>query len=208
MAGQFERGSIGWRTIPINPPPPLPRMETLLGALLALVPLDRLPRTGWLQRGVAVPESVAGHTLGAAHLALALAPRVEPPLDVDRVVALAVVHDVPEASLGDIPRTGALALPGGAKREGERRAADLLLGPLGGVARARYEEFDREKTRESRLAHLCDTLQLGVRLLAYERAGQRGLEEFWSTIEALDCAEFEAAASFREALLAGRRARG
>ena len=176
-------------------------MRDILRALLALVPLDRLPRTGWIQRGVATPESIAGHTLGAAHLALTLAPRVEPPLDVDRVVALAVVHDVPEASLGDIPRSGAEALPEGAKRAGERRAAEALLGPLGEAARARYEEFDLGETREARLAALCDKLQLGVRLLAYERAGQRGLEEFWGTLRALDCTEFPPADLFRAALL-------
>ncbi len=181
-------------------------METLLRALLALVPLDRLPRTGWIQRGVASPESIAGHALGAAHLALGLAPRVEPPLDVDRVVALAVIHDAPEASLGDIPRSGSRALPEGAKREGERRAAELLLTPLGETARERYEEFDLGETREARLAYLCDRLQLGVRLLAYERAGQRGLEEFWGTIEGLDCSEFPPAEALRGALLdAGRR---
>ena len=71
-------------------------LRATLDALLALVPLESLPRTGWIQRGVATPESIAGHVLGTGFVALALAPRVEPPLDVDRVVSLCAVHDAPD----------------------------------------------------------------------------------------------------------------
>ena len=70
--------------------------EGVLASLLALGPLDALHRTGWVLRGVPRPESVAGHILGVAHMALALAPRVQPPLDLGRVLAMAVLHDAPE----------------------------------------------------------------------------------------------------------------
>ena len=42
-------------------------------------------------------------------------------------------------------------------------------------------------------------------LLAYLRAGSRGLEEFTGGLEALDCAEFQPAEDLRRALLAGAR---
>ncbi|MCB9914680.1 MAG: HD domain-containing protein [Planctomycetes bacterium] len=176
--------------------------QSPLDALLALVPLEALPRTGWIQRGVPAPESVAAHVLGTAWVALALAPRVTPPLDVDRVVALCAVHDAPEALLGDLPRSGARLLPAGAKRAAEERAAELLLGPLSPAALERHREALALDTREARLAKLCDGLQLGVRLLAYRRAGQRGLDEFVATVAALDCAEFEPAAALQRELLA------
>lgn len=173
-----------------------------LQALLALVPLDRLPRTGWLQRGVPVPESVAGHTLGVAQVALALAPREEPPLDVDRVVALCLVHDAPEALTGDLPRSGSRHLPAGAKAGAERAAAEELLEPLHPLALARWREYAAGETREARFARLCDRLQLGVRLLAYLRAGQRGLDDFLATVRGADAGEFPAAAAFHGELLA------
>lgn len=176
-------------------------MENTLRALLALIPLESLPRTGWIQCGIATPEPVAGHLLGAAYLALALAPQVDPPLDVDRVVALALVHDAPEALTGDIPRSGSVLLPEGAKREAEAGAADLVLGGLHEVARGRFEEYERAETREARLARLCDRLQLGLRLLAYTRSGRRGLEDFRGTLEELDASEFRPAEAFRRALL-------
>ena len=70
---------------------------------MQLATLDRLPRTGWALRGVPAPESIAGHALAVAHLVLTLAPEVEPPLRLDRALAMALVHDAPEAWTGDLP---------------------------------------------------------------------------------------------------------
>ena len=72
-----------------------------LEPLLHLLPLDRLPRTGWLLAGISAPESVAAHSLGTALVALSLGPAVRPELNVDRAIALALVHDAPEALLSD-----------------------------------------------------------------------------------------------------------
>lgn len=180
-------------------------MEDALRSLLRLLPLDRLPRTGWLLHGVPDPESVAGHTLGAAFCALALAPRVEPPLDVDRVVALCVVHDAPEAESGDLPRAASRALPEGAKAEMEGTLARGLLRYLSPTALERFYEYSGTATREARLARLCDKLQLGVRLLAYRNSGQKGLEEFSEGLKTLDCREFPPAEELRLALLEALR---
>ncbi len=174
---------------------------TKLEALTALLPLDRLPRTGWILRGVAAPESVAGHSFGTALVALALGPDVAPPLDVDRAVSLALVHDTPEVLLGDIPKAGSELLPPGAKRAAEALALGQVLGPLSAFAQVRGAEFQAGETREARFARLCDKLQLGVRLVGYLRAGQRGLEEFRTGLEALDCAEFEPCEALRIEIL-------
>jgi putative hydrolase of HD superfamily len=176
-------------------------MSDLLEALLALVPLESLPRTGWVQHGITAPESVAGHVLGVGFVALALAPKVTPPVDVDRVVALTTVHDAPEALLGDLPRAASELLPAGAKAAAEVGAAERLLGPLSGVAADRYREAVELKTREARLAKLCDRLQLGVRLLAYHRAGWLGLGSFLGTLAELDCSEFPPAVQLQKDLL-------
>jgi hypothetical protein len=49
---------------------------------------------------------------------------------------------------------------------------------------------------------VCDRLQLGLRLLAYRRAGHTRLDEFRATIAALDCSEFPPAAALRDEILA------
>ncbi len=183
-------------------------MKDCLNALLRLIALDHLPRTGWIQHGVLQPESIAGHALGTVHLALALAPRVDPALDVDRVAALCALHDSPEAQTGDLPRPASQALPAGAKREMEAAAADTLLTPLSPTARARFEEYEASETREARLAHLCDGLQLAIRLLAYREAGQGGLDDFMPGVQALDCSEFPPAEELHRAILARLHAKG
>jgi putative hydrolase of HD superfamily len=175
--------------------------DTLLDSLLALLPLGRLPRTGWIQHGVPDPESIAAHAVGIAHVVLGLGPRVEPPLDVDRATVLALIHDAPEALTGDLPRPGAMLFPPGAKKTAEGAAAQMLFGPMSAHALDRYSEYTTGETREARFVLLCDRLQLGVQLLAYRRSGQRGLGDFDQVVEDLDCSEFEAAAEFREVLL-------
>ena len=173
-----------------------------LTALLPLLALDRLPRTGWVLAGVPDPESIAAHSLGTALVVLALGPRVAPPLDVDRAASLAVLHDAPEALLTDLPRSAVECLPPGAKAEGERRAAERLLAPLSALALERFHEFQAGATREARFVRLCDKLHLGLRWLAYRREGRGDLAEFRGTLERLACAEFAPCAELHAEILA------
>ncbi|MBL8860834.1 MAG: HD domain-containing protein [Planctomycetes bacterium] len=174
---------------------------SLIDSLLALGTLSDLPRTGWIQRGVRDPETVGAHVLSTCFLVLALGPRVAPRLDVERAIALALVHDAPEALLGDLPRTAARLLPAGAKAAAEDRAARELLEPLSEGALRLWDEIRAGGTREARFVKLVDRLQLGVELVALHRAGRRGLEEFAETVLGLDCAEFEPVASLRAEIL-------
>jgi putative hydrolase of HD superfamily len=174
----------------------------LLEALLALQPLHDLPRTGWILRGVQSPESIGDHVLSTAFLVLALGPRVTPSIDVERSLSMAVLHDTPEALTGDWPRSVAELLPRGAKHAAEDEAARQLLPPLSGLAFERWQEYRAQSTREARFARICDRLQLGLKLVAYTRAGHAGLEEFQATVRELDCAEFTPAAAFKAEILA------
>jgi putative hydrolases of HD superfamily len=64
--------------------------------------LKHIPRTGWLDRGVPAgeAESVADHTFRVALLAWLAA---GPGMDRDRVLKLALLHDLAEAVTGDVP---------------------------------------------------------------------------------------------------------
>ena len=172
-----------------------------LDALLGLQPLERLPRTGWILAGVREPETIAAHVLGTAQLALALLPGIAPPLDPTRTLAMALVHDAPEARSGDLPRAAAARLPRGAKRAMEEAIAADLLADLGPLARSAWREFAERATREARFVRVCDGLQLGVRLIGYLRAGAGGLGEFRRTLEELDAGEFPPAEDLRQAIL-------
>ena len=182
--------------------PAMAPSRPLLDPLLELGSLDRLPRTGWLLRGVPEAESIASHVLGTAHVALALAPRVTPPLDLGRVLAMALIHDAPEARTGDLPRAASEQLPAGAKHAMEDAVAADLLGALGPEAHAHWVAYRAADTPEARFVRLCDKLHLGVRLVGYLRAGAAGLGEFVPGIAELDCSEFPAAGELRAEILA------
>lgn len=172
-----------------------------LALLLRLTALARLPRTGWLLAGVPAPESIAAHSHGVALLVLALAEAVEPPLDRGRALALAALHDAPEAVLSDLPRAATRLLPAGAKRAAEERAADELLGGAPAL-HALWREHHAQESREARFVRLCDGLHLGLMALAYRRAGVRGLDDFRATLAALDASAFAPCEALRRSLLA------
>lgn len=146
--------------------------------------------------------------LGVAQVALALGPRVQPGLDLGRILAMALVHDAPEAASGDLPRPAARHLPPGAKRAMEAGLAAEFVAPLSQPARDAYAEYEAMETREARFVKACDDLQLGIRLLGYELHGAQGLGEFWTAIDPDRFTEFAPCVALAEALLdhRGKRA--
>ena len=152
--------------------------RSLLDSLLELQALDRLPRTGFALRGVSDPESIAEHGFHLCLLIWALAPEV-PEIDLGRAPELALVHDLAEIRIGDLPRTAGRYLPAGAKAGAESAALAELMAPLGDRAPALFAEFEHAETPEARLVKACDKLQLMVKVFVYERWGAAGLSEFW-----------------------------
>ncbi len=162
----------------------------LIDALLALSRLDHLPRTGWIQAGVPQPESVAGHTLGVAHLALACGPRVDPPLDMTAVLSQALLHDAPECLSGDLPKKASQALPEGAKALMEASLGAELLAEFPALAQDALLQYTQKESREARFVRACDRLQLALQTLALARSGQTGLEDFVQGLNKEDWSEF------------------
>ena len=177
------------------------RHESLLDTLLELQILDRVPRSGWMLRGVAEPESVSEHNFHVVFLVWALGPRL-PGIDLPRALELAIVHDLAEVRLGDLPRTAARYLPAGVKHEAERQALAELLAPLGGRGEDVYAEYRLKQTPEARLVAACDKLQLMLKVTLYEEWGATGLAEFWGNPENFPSEEFAPVAELVAALRA------
>jgi len=168
--------------------------------------LKLTPRTGWAQRGVRLPESVADHSHGVAFAALLLLDLVDEPvrseLDRAKVLAMAIAHDLPEAVTGDFSLDGSRNLPAGAKAVGEQAAMDELLEgfDFGAAWRARWDEFEAAETPEAKLVRDADRVDLLVQALAYERStGNRNLDEFWEFAPA-DSFAYEASREIIRAL--------
>jgi len=183
--------------------------QTVVDLALEADRLDSLPRTGWLLRGVAAPETVAAHCFGTAFWAMLLAD-LFPGADALKMLRMALLHELGEIKLGDIPKIGAAYLPPGAKDEAERRIAAELLAPLaarGEKYAALFAECQAATTIEAKLVRAADKLHLMMKALRYELDGARGIAGFWR--HAANFPDFglpEIRALFDE--LRGRRPRG
>jgi putative hydrolase of HD superfamily len=141
-------------------------------ALLAACALKDLPRAGWARVGVPAPESVAAHSWGVAHLVLWLLPL---DLDLGRALAYAALHDLAEATVGDITPHDGVGRDEKIRREREAIAALLDLRP---ALRDRWEAYEARADREAAFVHELDRLDMAVQALAYHRRGAAGMAAF------------------------------
>jgi putative hydrolase of HD superfamily len=154
--------------------------QTLLALYNKAATLKLLPRTGWLQRGVAGAESVAEHTFGVALLALLVGDSISG-LDRSRLLATALLHDLAETHLSDLPASARRLLGAEAKHAAERRALEELLehAPEREQYMRLWDEYAAGSSPEARLTKGLDRIEMLIQALAYERAGNRNLAEFW-----------------------------
>ena len=160
--------------------------DVLLDLLLAANRLKNLKRQGWSQRGILAPESIAEHSHQVALVSLLLLDRCDAPLDREKALTIALLHDLAEAVLTDIPEPALRHLGREAKRRAEESALrELLAGsPRADDYVAWWREFEEASTPEGRLVRDADRLELVVQAYAYEQAGHRGLDEFWEAMAA------------------------
>jgi putative hydrolase of HD superfamily len=166
-------------------------MPSLLTVLIELQRLKRLERTGWNLRGLpSGTESVAAHSFGVGVTAMLLADELvkkDLRIDVEKVIRMALLHDWSEVRVGDMPRTANEYFGVTARRKAELAAFSDIVSPLeGSLYREIYESYENRDCLEARLVKASDVIDLLVQVLALERAGARGLDEFWEVAERPD----------------------
>lgn len=131
-------------------------------------------RSGWVQHGVPGAESVADHSHRVAVLALAGA--ASEGLDGALAAAIAVVHDLAEASVGDItPRD---RVPSAMKEDLERGALEGMclrladggsrLAEAATSVRSMWGAYAAAASPEARLVKDCDKIEMCLQALEYE----------------------------------------
>lgn len=162
------------------------RAKTVVDTLIRLDPLAQLPRTGWAMRGVVPCESIADHSHGVALCTLLLvdALRAEG-LEVDGEAALrmAVVHDAPEAAIGDVPMP--MKTPGldAALTEVETRLAERLMPDK---LAEDWKRMEAGESLEARVVKAADKIHMITKALLYERRGWRNLDDFFENPKNFD----------------------
>jgi len=158
----------------------------VLTTLIELQRLKRLDRTGWSLRGLPNgTESVAAHSFGVGVTAMMLADEINArglQVKAERVLRMALLHDWAETRVGDMPRTAKNCFSAEARKSAETRAfADIIREAGAGRAEyeALYQDYEQRRSLEARLVKAADVIDLLVQAYALERAGARGLDEFW-----------------------------
>jgi putative hydrolase of HD superfamily len=143
-------------------------------------------RRGWVKKlGLTDPESVADHSYRTALMTMVISDSRG--LDTEKALRLALLHDLPEAVVGDAmpeERSGSL------KTAVETKAMEDLLDDLPPEVRALYREAWREfvdgKSEESRLVRQLDKLEMAIQAWEYvqESVDPALAREFWASAKA------------------------
>ncbi|MBO3842791.1 MAG: HD domain-containing protein [Candidatus Brockarchaeota archaeon] len=120
-----------------------------------------LRRTGWMQLGMPDAETVASHSFEAAVLALELASAVG--ANPEKAAVLALTHDLPEAVMGDILKWASSRMT----RIDIEAAMEIESEDIPKLV----SEFSEEKTREAKVARMCDLLSTNIQARRYLRIG-------------------------------------
>src|SRR5207248_5433133 len=167
----------------------------MLSTLIELQRLKGLGRTGWMLRGIAAgAESVADHSYGVAVAAMLLGDEVMArgvQVNMERVLRTALLHDWAEARVGDLPRTATAYFGAEARKGAESAAFKEIVSRLETSAVAEkysalHEDYEERESLEARLVKAADVIDLLVQTLSFERAGVRGLDEFWDGVTERD----------------------
>jgi putative hydrolase of HD superfamily len=163
--------------------------SALLSLLHYAIDLKQLPRTGWLLAGLPYAESIADHSYVTALLAFALAQAINEdptaqglsqPLDVGRTLQIALIHDLAESVVTDLPRRTTTLLGEEVKHDAETRALAQMTAGLGDGAQwmTLLDEYNRGSTPEALLVRDADKLEMAHQALRYRRSGFVDVLEF------------------------------
>lgn len=159
--------------------------NNLLQFFVEVGKLKRLPRTGWLRRGIANPETVAEHSFRLAIMALFLAEKLK--LNRDRCVQLALIHDVAESQIGDLTPSDPITPEQKICMETVAiEKLSQLIDTKESSLLVLWREYIAQKTLESRFIAQLDKLEMVLQASEYENADQTcNLEEFWGCTKTL-----------------------
>jgi len=149
--------------------------------------LKNVKRTGWKIRGVKNPESVAEHSYRTALLAMLIADKEG--LNTEKLVKMALLHDLEEAINGDIPTLEKVKLDKKKLFEKNKKTVQKSLSVLPKNLQKEYLdiwiESQKCKTKYAKLLKQIDYIEMMIQCLEYEKSQpgvKKNLVDFWENV--------------------------
>jgi len=160
--------------------PPSPKRIIEFVALIGKS--KKILRSGWVREKIKDPESVAEHSFQLSVLAMVLADALG--VDKEKLIKMALLHDLGEAVTGDIvwSRGEIIDIKKRAEKEEQEKKGIEKVFKIIGRSNEYVEIFEEMVERESQEAKIfweLDKLEMVMQALDYEKEQNKKLEEFF-----------------------------
>ncbi|RLE36487.1 MAG: phosphohydrolase [Acidobacteria bacterium] len=149
-------------------------MDRVTNFLFEVGMLKRIPRSGWHFLPGAEGESVADHSFRMTVIAWTLA-RLDPRVDPNRVIEMALFHDLPETRTGDLNYVHQKYAKVDEAAVARHQTEDL---PFGADLEGLITEYREGVTPEAIVAHDADQLEMLLSLKERLDGGAKAAEEW------------------------------
>ena len=144
----------------------------------------RILRSGFVREKVISPESVAEHSFRTGVIAMVLSDKVGSNLNKDKLIKMALIHDIGEIITGDVvvQRGEVIDLTlRDSKEEQERIGIKEIFNQIqeGEIYAEIFEEMIARKSPEAKIFWQFDKLDLAITALEYEEEQGKQLDEFF-----------------------------
>lgn len=144
----------------------------------------RLLRSGFVREKINDPESVAEHSFRTGVIAMVLSDKLGLSLDKNKLIKMALIHDIGEIITGDIVVQRGEVIDVNLrdkKEEKERIGIKQIFGQIleGDIYGRIFEEMIERKSPEAKVFWQFDKLELALTALEYEKEQGKKLDEFF-----------------------------
>lgn len=162
---------------------PSESVSSILQFLRLIGSLKTTKRTGWVRNRVSLPESISDHMYRMSLIALTLPTSANR----DKLIRLALVHDLAECIVGDITPQDNVSKEHKHTLEDNamRHIRDNVLNrsEIGRELYRLWAEYEQGQTEEARLVKEIDKFEMILQADEYERQQSVQLQQFFDTTQ-------------------------
>ncbi|MFX1535145.1 MAG: HD domain-containing protein [Promethearchaeota archaeon] len=138
--------------------------------------LKQIKRKGWLRQGIPQPESVADHCFRTTLIALIIGTKLN--LNLERLLQLAIIHDLAESIVGDITPYDQEY---DQKIQKEVHAIKSLETQVNIGLLELWRDYEEGKSKEAEICRQIDKFEMILQAYEYENEVNANFEEFWQS---------------------------